>query len=96
MVAGMRSTKQALLGDTVTHWPPRAQAVLAAEVAAAAASAAAPHAADSSAPPSSTSLGSAAALPAALPGFVRLKPMLFATLYPLDSGDFDTLRQVSA
>ena len=32
-------------------------------------------------------------LPPALPGFVQAKPMLFATLYPLDSGDFDELRK---
>ena len=102
MVAGMRSTRQALLGDTVVHWPPAKWAPPpAASLSAAggrgsaatltAADAAALAAAAAAASPAASS--SHHALPPALPGFVLMKPMLYATLYPLDSGDFDDLRK---
>lgn len=102
MVAGMRSTRQALLGDTVVHWPPAkwtapppappAPATSAGSGSGAAATLTASSPAASAAAPASPGTAPSA-LPPALPGFVLMKPMLYATLYPLDAGDFDDLRK---
>ena len=61
VIAGMRSTRQALMGDTLFHHHKRGG-----------------EAAE-------------AAMPAPLPGFEKAKSMLFASIYPLDTQDFDSL-----
>lgn len=58
MVSGMRSTRQALLGDTVVL----------------------------------TSAGSAAGIPPPLPGYEPARPMLYASMFPVDSGNFNSLK----
>jgi hypothetical protein len=123
MIAGMRTTRQALLGDTVVHYPQklyfnRWQGKPTSSTSTSSSStSSSPSIIDRSAlevvstttrtgtGPSSTvtttsstsSLGdnntTTNSLPLALPGFVMSKPMLFATIYPLDSGDFDEIRK---
>ena len=84
MCAGMRSTRQALLGDTITHWPPRTRHFLERKQIQNIASGESNRCSDvNQASPT---------LPPALSGFSVSKPMLFATLYPFDTGDFDELR----
>jgi translation factor GUF1, mitochondrial len=58
VIAGMRSTRQAQIGDTISHF----------------------HGRD-------------AILPPPLPGFEPARSMLFASIYPLDTQDFDSLDQ---
>ena len=61
VIAGMRSTRQALMGDTLFHH----------------------HKGGGEA--------AEAAMPSPLPGFEKAKSMLFASIYPLDTQDFDSL-----
>ena len=75
MVAGMRSVRQALLGDTVVHWPPRGSA---------AGSAAGTAAGCAAANSGEGKREEKKVLPPALSGFLATRPMLFASLYPLD------------